>query len=193
MSKASGSISAAATALALLLLAAPAGAVIDGTSDTANKYANHCADVLFEEGDDGFGPGRPEDLLRPGGRRALRGGEYDVSADKRPRAMSLEEAQAILAALVLMAGERKGNAAFALADLCQSLLQARVFVKTSSQPGSDEPARIERAGSDDLRISQLAGLGCCSSRTRKAATRSLTPRMMAKAATHATSRIALRP
>jgi hypothetical protein len=31
--------------------------------------------------------------------------------------LSLEEAQAILAALVLMAGERKGNAAFALADL----------------------------------------------------------------------------
>jgi hypothetical protein len=31
--------------------------------------------------------------------------------------MSLEEAQAILAALVLMAGDRKGNAAFALADL----------------------------------------------------------------------------
>lgn len=29
--------------------------------------------------------------------------------------MSLEEAQAILAALVVMAGERKGNAAFALA------------------------------------------------------------------------------
>lgn len=29
--------------------------------------------------------------------------------------MSLEEAQATLAALVLMAGERKGNAAFALA------------------------------------------------------------------------------
>jgi hypothetical protein len=31
--------------------------------------------------------------------------------------VSLEEAQAILAALVVMAGERKGNAAFALADL----------------------------------------------------------------------------
>jgi hypothetical protein len=31
--------------------------------------------------------------------------------------LSLEEAQAVLAALVLMAGERKGNAAFALADL----------------------------------------------------------------------------
>ena len=31
--------------------------------------------------------------------------------------MSLEEAQATLAALVLMAGERKGNAAFGLADL----------------------------------------------------------------------------
>jgi hypothetical protein len=30
--------------------------------------------------------------------------------------VSLEEAQATLAALVLMAGERKGNAAFALAD-----------------------------------------------------------------------------
>ena len=31
--------------------------------------------------------------------------------------VSLEEAQATLAALVLLAGERKGNAAFALADL----------------------------------------------------------------------------
>jgi hypothetical protein len=31
--------------------------------------------------------------------------------------VSLEEAQATLAALVLMAGERKSNAAFALADL----------------------------------------------------------------------------
>jgi hypothetical protein len=31
--------------------------------------------------------------------------------------VSLEEAQAILAALVLMAGEHKGNAAFALSDL----------------------------------------------------------------------------
>jgi hypothetical protein len=31
--------------------------------------------------------------------------------------VSLEEAQATLAALVLMASERKGNAAFALADL----------------------------------------------------------------------------
>lgn len=31
--------------------------------------------------------------------------------------VSLEEAQATLAALVLMAGEPKGNAAFALADL----------------------------------------------------------------------------
>ena len=55
------------------------------------------------------------------------------------------------------------------------------------------PPGVERAGSDDLGISQLAALGCCSSRTRKAAMRSLTPRMMAKAATHATSRIALRP
>jgi hypothetical protein len=31
--------------------------------------------------------------------------------------ISLEEAQATLAALALIAGERKGNAAFALADL----------------------------------------------------------------------------
>ena len=31
--------------------------------------------------------------------------------------MSLEEAQAILAALAVMAGDRKGNAAYALADL----------------------------------------------------------------------------
>jgi hypothetical protein len=31
--------------------------------------------------------------------------------------VSLEEAQAVLPALVLLAGERRGNAAFALADL----------------------------------------------------------------------------
>jgi hypothetical protein len=77
---------AAATAIAILLLAAPAGAVIDGTSDTSNQYANvgvlqlqvegewfdfcsgtlvasnvvltaaHCTDFLVEEGPDGFGP-----------------------------------------------------------------------------------------------------------------------------------------
>jgi Trypsin len=75
-----------ATAFAVLLLTAPAGAVIGGTSDTANKYANvgvlqlnvdsdwfdfcsgtlvradvvltaaHCTDFLVEEGPDGFGP-----------------------------------------------------------------------------------------------------------------------------------------
>ena len=79
-------LAAAATAFAVLLLAAPAGAVIDGTSDTANRYANvgvlqlnvegewfdfcsgtlvradvvltaaHCTDFLVEEGPDGFGP-----------------------------------------------------------------------------------------------------------------------------------------
>jgi hypothetical protein len=77
---------AAATAIVVLLLAAPAGAVIDGTSDTSNQYANvgvlqlkvgttwfdfcsgtlvredvvltaaHCTDFLVEEGPDGFGP-----------------------------------------------------------------------------------------------------------------------------------------
>jgi hypothetical protein len=77
---------AAAATLAVLLFAAPAGAVIDGTSDTANTYANvgvlqlnvdgewfdfcsgtlvggdvvltaaHCTDFLVEEGSDGFGP-----------------------------------------------------------------------------------------------------------------------------------------
>jgi V8-like Glu-specific endopeptidase len=77
---------AAATAIVVLLLAAPAGAVIDGTSDTGNQYANvgvlqlkvgttwfdfcsgtlvredvvltaaHCTDFLVEEGPDGFGP-----------------------------------------------------------------------------------------------------------------------------------------
>ena len=51
--------------------------------------------------------------------------------------------------------------------------------QATSEPEGDRP--------------QLAGFGCCSSRTRKAATMSLTPRIMAKAATHATSRIALRP
>jgi secreted trypsin-like serine protease len=77
---------AAATALVALLLAAPAAAIIGGTSDTANRYANvgvlqlqvqgqwfdfcsgtlvradvvltaaHCTDFLVEEGPDGFGP-----------------------------------------------------------------------------------------------------------------------------------------
>jgi hypothetical protein len=82
----SARLAAAATAIAVLLLAAPAGAVIDGTSDTSNQYANvgvlqlkvgtdwfdfcsgtlvrtdvvltaaHCTDFLVEEGPDGFGP-----------------------------------------------------------------------------------------------------------------------------------------
>jgi hypothetical protein len=47
--------------------------------------------------------------------------------------VSLEEAQAILAALVVMAGERKGNAAFALADLL-------------SRRGLERPARTCRVG-----------------------------------------------
>jgi hypothetical protein len=76
----------AAMVFALLLAAAPASAVIGGTSDTANQYANvgvlqlqvgsnwfdfcsgtlvradvvltaaHCTDFLVEEGPDGFGP-----------------------------------------------------------------------------------------------------------------------------------------
>lgn len=80
------SVATAMAALALLLFAAPAGAVIGGTSDTANRYANvgvlqlhvgsdwfdfcsgtlvrsdvvltaaHCTDFLQEVGPDGFGP-----------------------------------------------------------------------------------------------------------------------------------------
>ena len=72
-------------ALTVLLVAGPAGAVIGGTTDTANRYANvgvlqlnvdgewvdfcsgtlvdadvvltaaHCTDFLIEEGEDGFG------------------------------------------------------------------------------------------------------------------------------------------
>jgi hypothetical protein len=75
-----------ATVLVALLLAAPAGAIIGGTSDTQNRYSNvgvlqlqvganwfdfcsgtlvradvvltaaHCTDFLIEEGPDGFGP-----------------------------------------------------------------------------------------------------------------------------------------
>jgi V8-like Glu-specific endopeptidase len=77
---------AAVAALALALTGTPAGAVIDGTDDTANQYENvgalqlriddewftfcsgtlvradvvltaaHCTDFLIEEGEDGFGP-----------------------------------------------------------------------------------------------------------------------------------------
>jgi hypothetical protein len=56
-------------------------------------------------------------LLREGA-RALPSGRAPLAGRLcREVDVSLEEAQAILAALVLMAGERKGNAAFALADL----------------------------------------------------------------------------
>ena len=84
--RSSARLAVAAAAFAILLLAVPAGAVIKGTSDTANKYANvgvlqlnvegewfdfcsgtlvradvvltaaHCTDFLVEEGSDGFGP-----------------------------------------------------------------------------------------------------------------------------------------
>jgi hypothetical protein len=84
--RSAATLAAAATAVALLLFAGPAGAVIGGTSDTANRYANvgvlqlhvgsdwfdfcsgtlvrsdvvltaaHCTDFLQEVGDDGFGP-----------------------------------------------------------------------------------------------------------------------------------------
>jgi hypothetical protein len=79
-------LAVAAATFAVLLLAAPSGAVIDGTTDTANTYSNvgvlqlnvegdwfdfcsgtlvapdvvltaaHCTDFLVEEGSDGFGP-----------------------------------------------------------------------------------------------------------------------------------------
>jgi hypothetical protein len=56
-------------------------------------------------------------------------------AASRELDVSLEEALAILAALVLMAGERKGNAAFALADLLQPTW-ARAAVRGTCRLGS---------------------------------------------------------
>jgi hypothetical protein len=44
-------LAAAVTAFAVLLIAAPAGAVIDGTSDTANHYANGGVLQLNVEGE----------------------------------------------------------------------------------------------------------------------------------------------
>jgi hypothetical protein len=88
---------AAATVLSVLLFAAPAGAVIGGTSDTANTYANvgvlqlhvgndwfdfcsgtlvradvvltaaHCTDFLIDEGPDGFGPDDLRISFQPAG------------------------------------------------------------------------------------------------------------------------------
>ena len=84
--RAAATLLALAATVAVLLVAGPAGAVIGGTSDTGNKYANvgvlqlqvgtdwfdfcsgtlvrpdvvltaaHCTDFLVEEGPDGFGP-----------------------------------------------------------------------------------------------------------------------------------------
>ena len=48
--------------------------------------------------------------------------------------VSLEEAQAILAALVVMAGERKGNAAYALAELL-SLARTRASLRDTCRVG----------------------------------------------------------
>ncbi len=92
---------AAAITVVVLLVAGPAGAVIGGTDDTDNVYENvgvlqlqvdgewfdfcsgtlirddvvltaaHCTDFLVDVGPDGFGPRRPTDLVRPGGRRAV--------------------------------------------------------------------------------------------------------------------------
>jgi V8-like Glu-specific endopeptidase len=84
-------------ALTVLLVAGPAGAVLKGTTDTANLYANvgvlqlnvdgewvdfcsgtlvradvvltaaHCTDFLIEEGEDGFGPDDLRLSFDPGG------------------------------------------------------------------------------------------------------------------------------
>jgi hypothetical protein len=82
--------------------------------------------------------------------------------------------------------------AAAAATLIDILVRPRSATSTPTPPArpcfvSPRPARGPRAGE------AYACAGCWTSRTRNASTMSLTPRMMAQAATQATSSTALRP
>jgi hypothetical protein len=67
-----------------------------------------------------------------------------ASGARREVDVSLEGAQAILAALVLMAGERKGNAAYALADLLSWRGQERPCENLSRGRERRRTARVMR-------------------------------------------------
>jgi hypothetical protein len=73
---------------------------------------------------------------------------------------------------------------------CESAFIGLTWRKSDARPAREEP---QEAGARAGRALTQTAAACWSSRTRKASTMSLTPRMIANAATQAISSVALRP